>query len=478
MRFLGLNIDGNRISFGRTKASASLSPVAENRGGWWPIVRESFSGAWQRNIVVDQHLVLAFHAVYACISLIAGDIAKLRTKLVKLDANGIWSEFADQAYTPVLAKPNHFQTRIQFCECWILSKLMRGNTYALKRRDSKGKIIALYVLDPNRVWPMVAEDGSVFYQLHIDYLSGLTEQLLVPAREIIHDRMNCLFHPLVGTSPIFANGLAAMQGLRIQNNSAKFFGNNSNPGGLLTAPGRITDETAKRLKEHWEENFSGENVGRVAILGDGLKFEKMAITAVDAQLVQQVQWTATVVCGTFHVPPYKIAIGEPPLRATVEALNLEYYSQCLQALIEAMEECLNEGLGIGWPQGLRVQADIDNLLRMDSVTQITVLKDGVSAGLIAPDEGRARLNLPPVPGGASPYLQQQNFSLAALAKRDAQPDPFGSDPVAVPTLEQLALPAPLLALPAPVEKSGEEVGDWAALVSAVAKAKLAERLAA
>jgi phage portal protein BeeE len=35
--------------------------------------------------------------------------------------------------------------------------------------------------------------------------------------------------------------------------------------------------------------------------------------------------------------------------------------------------------------------------------------------------------LPPVAGGDSPYMQQQNYSLEALAKRDTQEDPFGLD---------------------------------------------------
>jgi phage portal protein BeeE len=49
---------------------------------------------------------------------------------------------------------------------------------------------------------------------------------------------------------------------------------------------------------------------------------------------------------------------------------------------------------------------------------------------MAPDEGRAKLNLPPVPGGKYPYLQQQNYSLEALAKRDAS-DPFAAPPAPV-----------------------------------------------
>jgi hypothetical protein len=32
----------------------------------------------------------------------------------------------------------------------------------------------------------------------------------------------------------------------------------------------------------------------------------------------------------------------------------------------------------------------------------------------------------PVKGGESPMIQQQNYSLAAVAKRDAQDDPFGT----------------------------------------------------
>jgi hypothetical protein len=38
----------------------------------------------------------------------------------------------------------------------------------------------------------------------------------------------------------------------------------------------------------------------------------------------------------------------------------------------------------------------------------------------------------PVKGGESPMIQQQNFSLAALAKRDAKDDPFGTAPAPAP----------------------------------------------
>ncbi|EBB2812037.1 portal protein [Salmonella enterica] len=45
--------------------------------------------------------------------------------------------------------------------------------------------------------------------------------------------------------------------------------------------------------------------------------------------------------------------------------------------------------------------------------------------ILTPNEARKSENLPPLAGGDSLYLQQQNFSLEALARRDASDDPFG-----------------------------------------------------
>jgi HK97 family phage portal protein len=256
-------------------------------------------------------------------------------------------------------------------------------------------------------------------------LAGIgTETVIIPQSEIIHDRFNCLFHPLVGLSPIYACGLAATQGLSIQNNSANFFGNASKPGGLLIAPGRIDETNASRLKEYWDNNFTGKNAGKIAVLGDGLKYEAMAVNPTDAQLVEQLQWTAEIVCSTFHVPPYKIGLGDMPTYNNIQALNVEYYSQCLQVLIEAIELSLDEGLSTG--ENLGTEFDLDGLLRMDSVTQIDTLDKAVKGALMKPNEARRKLDLAPVEGGESVYLQQQNYSLAALAKRDAQDDPFGT----------------------------------------------------
>jgi HK97 family phage portal protein len=404
---------------GRT-LTPPLAPSGTSGGGWQPVViHEPYAGAWQSNIETPLTDVLTYPTIYACVTLIASDIAKMRLRLGERDAQGIWREINSPAFSPVLRAPNRHQTPIKFFEQWVLSKLVWGNTYVLKLRDLRGIVNRLIILDPQRVRPQIAPDGQVLYELDSDYFAGLTEEapVQIPGEELIHDVMVPLYHPLVGVSPLYACGLAAMQGLRIQTNSANFFANQSRPSGILHFPAETTQESVDRAKAKWQESYSGANYGKTAVLTAGGTFTPITVNATDAELVNQLKWTAEAICSCFHIPPYMVGAGPAPTYNNIEALNQQYYAQCLQSLIASIEQLLDVGLEL--PTGYATAFDLDDLLRMDTATMYEAEKDAVGAGIKAPNEARRRLNLPPVEGGASPYLQQQNYSLEALARRDA-----------------------------------------------------------
>jgi HK97 family phage portal protein len=452
-----MRIFGRELTFKRVPVSGRVP----GSGGWWPIVHEPYTGAWQKNDEWRTESVLAHYAVYACVTLIANDIGKLRPRLMQLDANGIWTETTSPAFSPVLKKPNGYQNHIQFKQWWETSKLIHGNAYGLKQRDQRGVVVAIHLLDPCRVTPLVAPDGEVFYQCNGDELNEIAEGVTVPASEMIHDRMNCLFHPLVGISPLYACALAACQSLKMQNDSSTFFENGARPGGILSAPGAISDETAARLKAHWDANYTGTNAGKVAVVGDDLKFQQMRMSATDSQLIEQFKLTAEMICTAFHVPGFKVGVGPMPAgTAKIADLNQIYYSDCLQSLIEEFEACMDDGLAL--PDRYGVELDLDGLLRMDLGSLVETLKVAVGAGIMAPDEARKRLNMAPVEGGASPMIQQQNYSLAALAKRDASTDPFGT---AQPTT-QTSPPA------APEEPTDEQIQDSAKMLALLIEKRL------
>lgn len=409
----------------------ALSAVPSS-AGWFSLIRESYAGAWQTNVTADDtSTLLKFSAIYSCVTGISGDISKLRIKLCK-DISGIWEEIPNGSpFLSVLRKPNHFQNRIQFLEQWIISKLLSGNAYILLQRDNRGGenagvVRAQYVLNPTLVTPLVSDSGDVYYELKKDTLSRLEEaRAIVPASEIIHDRFNCLWHPLVGVPPLYACALSATMANRILNNSTKFFANQSMPGGVLTAPGHISDDTAARLKAAFEANFGGENAGKLAVLGDNLKFEPMRMTAEAAQLAEQLKFSIEDISRAFHYPLFKLGGELPAYAGNVEALIMTYYTDCLQTLIESVELCEDEGLAL--PSGIHTELDLEGLMRMDTQGLYKTISEAVSGGgWLSPNEGRFKANLKPVKGGDSPMIQQQNYSLEALAKRDAKEDPFAT----------------------------------------------------
>jgi HK97 family phage portal protein len=432
------------------KGADDIAHWTEESGGWWPVIREGYAGAWQENITIRRETMLAFTPVYACMTRIATDIGKMPIQLVEQTDDDIWVKV--RRFSPlgtVIRKPNDYQTQSQFLQQWMISKLLAGNAYILKQRDNRGVVVKLFPLDPTRVRPLITPDGSIYYNLGMDPLSELTDGVTtVPSSEIIHDRMPGLFHPLIGTSPIFACSLPAAQGHAMQKSSAAFFKNMAQPSGVLTAPGAIGNDTADRLKKEWTEKFAGKNVGRVAILGDGLKFDPITVTAQAAQVTEQLRLTGEQVCTAFNVPAFMVGVAPTPAIPGIEALTQLYWSTCLQTHMEGIESGMTEGLELydsTTQLEVAVKLDLSVLLRMDTLTRYNAYKVGISGGWLHPNKARKWENLPPVKGGDTPYLQVQNYSLSALAARDA-----AGPPTSGPTPPSL---------PAPADNSNPDDGD-------------------
>lgn len=423
--------DALRTAALREKA---LTPVPNWRNGW-RVIGEAYAGAWQRNDETKVGELTCYPTLYACLNRIAQDIGKLPFLLKREDANAIWQSIVNPAYSPVLRKPNDYQTAQQFREAWALSKLTNGNAYILKQRDERNVVVKLYVLDPCRVIPMVSENGAVFYQINYATAQNLlpayyaAEQLVVPASEIIHDRLNCFHHQLIGVPPLCAAYWPAVKNLKILRSATEFFGNNAQPGGILTAPAGMNETDATALKAYWAENYTGENAGKIAVIGADMKFTPFAMKSADSQLVEQMRYSDEQICQPFGIPPFKIGIGSIPAGLGVDAINQLYYADALQGHIEAMENLLDEGLKVERPLG--IELDLWPLLRMDLGKQAEVETKLTGGGIKTPNEGRHAFGLSPLEGGDTVYMQQQDYPLDQVRKNkilESPPQPAQPEP--------------------------------------------------
>lgn len=428
--------------------------TSESSWGWFRrFIPEGYPGAWQQNVEMPIESVLLQPIVYSCINTISNDIAKLRPRCMDQLESGIWKEVYNDKISPVLKKPNHYQNHIQYKEMYIISKLADGNTYVLKQRNKRREIEKLYILDPARCRAVISDSGDIFYQLDLDVINNakLTAlgvdimqfegKMYVPASEIIHDRWNCFYHPLCGIGPLRAAMLPASHGLRIQRHGSTFFANSAMMSGILTAPGHISDDTANRAKAYFDSEFMGEGAGKTAVLGDALKYERISMSSVDSQMIEQMKYTGEQVCSIFHVPQHMI-LGNSPTYNNIEIMNQQYYSQCLQILIESFEELHDEAFDLNNKNknNSGIDLDLTSLLRMDTTTRYNNYDKGIKGSFLKINEARVMEDLDPVEGGDDIRLQQQNFSLQALSDRD-KTNPLGQPPAPV--------------APAPVEDTEE-----------------------
>ena len=404
-----------------------LTLVGGGSGSWSPIVREPYTGAWQNNDPLTTDSALSNPSVFGAVSGISQDISKIAPPLLlERDRNNFWTETSNPAYSPVLRRPNHYQTAQQFIEQWVINKVLWGNAYALKYRDERGVVNALHLLDPARVKVLTAPDGSVYYELQSNELAGMPEQtqpIVIPARELIHDRWNCLYHPLCGISPLTAIGGAVAQAKAIQDNSTTFFAKGARPSGVLIAPTKLDPLSAARLKTDAANFKSGE----ILIAELGMKYESVSTSAVDAAVIEQLGWTEEKICEVLGMPISILNSSKQPPYANAEASQLQYKSQCLEPHLVSIATCLGEGLDL--PSYLTIEFDDTLLTWMDTMSRTTAARNAIVAGM-SPNEVRNTFyKLAPVPGGEMPYLQQQNWPVASLAERQAPADTPDASPV-------------------------------------------------
>src|SRR5699024_9964470 len=260
-------------------------------------IHEPFAGAWQKNRELRVRDGLAYPTVFACVNRIAEDVSKLSIDHARRDRNKIYRTIESADLWALLRRPNSYQNSQQFMYSWEASIQSHGNAYVFKEMRA-GKVVALHVLPPHETRAMVAPDGSVYYQTRHDPLANPepSPDNLIPANRIIHDRINPLYHPLVGLSPLYAAALPVLKGMAIEEHGQMFFGHGAAPIGVLVFPGAPDEKTADEVRTRWDQTYSGSGRFRTAVLADGATYEPISHNAHDSQLLEQLQYGEKQIC--------------------------------------------------------------------------------------------------------------------------------------------------------------------------------------
>jgi HK97 family phage portal protein len=358
----------------------------------------------------------------ACINAYAQTIASLWAGHYRKLDNGGKERVENSPLAAILRKPNAYQTRSDFILNLIWCLMETGNAYAIAERTDTGRIVALHLLHSRNCAAYIdAETGSVFYSVGGNPFVASGMQYMIPSRDILHIRLHAPVHPLIVVSPLMAAALALAANSAISAHQAAFFGNMARPSGILTTDANLTRPQIDTLREAWRVQSQGLNSGGVPILSNGLKWQGLSINSQDAQLVAAFNMTVEDVARAFRVPLPIVGSYQQSTYNNVEQLISLWMATGLGFVLEHLEQSFDAMFEL--PPDQFCEFDTDTLLRTDFAGRIEALTKGISGGLYAPNEARAKEGLKAVEFGDEPRVQAQVVPLSQVGAVPATPSP-------------------------------------------------------
>lgn len=352
-------------------------------------------------VQVNDSTAMRVSTVYACVRVIAEDIAKLPVNLWRDRADGGRDEASDHPLFAILRQPNRMMTIKSFMLSMAAAYGFRGNGIAVILRDGRGQPNGLWPVHPGSVTIYEAEDGRLFYAISrrttVENAMLRSVPLMVPDYDIFHVR-GLTFDGLIGLSPLAQMRETIGIALAGESMSANLLANGAQPSGVLTHPSKVTDEAAKRLRDSWHSRYGGAgNAGKTVVLEEGMKWEALGMTSVDAQFLEQRKFTIEEIARAFRVPLHMIGMLDRMTNNNVEALTRAYYDQALMPALEFIEAEFTRAFDL--PPNVYVEFDVKGLLRADFKARQEGRRIMWQAGALKSNEWRTAEGFNPSPAG-------------------------------------------------------------------------------
>jgi HK97 family phage portal protein len=348
-------------------------------------------GPTSSTMVVTPETAVTVPAVFSCLQVLSQDVARTPIKLRRKVAEDTYVDAVEHDLYEILsALPNPETTAYQFKAGMMTNLLTYGRAYAQVTRVD-GRVTALWALDPR--YMRVDRDAS--RRKRWTYAAGgqtftwTFDASMPPIFELVHDTPITRCRDLIGTA------------LALQVFTGKFFANGGRLAGVLQASGAISQDTAARLRQFWQDTFGKpENAHKVAILDGGLEYKPFASDNESAQLNETLQAINTMIAGTFRVPTWKIGDLTKTSYANMEAGELAYVTSTLDPFFACWEDAVRRDLLTTRQYGTyTVTFDRAALLRSDVKAQHDALAQGIQAGIYSQNDARRMLGLNPIPDG-------------------------------------------------------------------------------
>nr|DAE75780.1 MAG TPA: Portal [Caudoviricetes sp.] len=370
---------------------------------------------------VTERSAMQMTAVYSCVRILAEAIAGLPLHVYRYNSDGGKEKAIDHSLYLILHdEPNPEMSSFVFRETLMTHLLLWGNAYAQIIRNSKGEVMALYPLMPNKMSVDRDENGQLYYQYlrSVDEVGGKSETVILKPTDVLHIP-GLGFDGLVGYSPIAMAKNAIGLAIATEEYGAKFFANGAAPSGVLEHPGTIKDP--QRVREAWQSQFGGsQNSGKIAVLEEGMKYTPISISPEQAQFLETRKFQINEIARIFRVPPHMVGDLEKSSFSNIEQQSLEFVKYTLDPWVIRWEQSIMRTLLT--PEEKKsyfVKFNLEGLLRGDYQSRMNGYATARQNGWMSANDIRELENLDRIPAEAGGDLYLINGNMLPLQQAGA-----------------------------------------------------------
>lgn len=349
---------------------------------------------------VTSESAMKVSAVYGCVRLLSGLPANMPRHVMRRVDDRTRQYASDHPLQEVLTRrPNQWQKPAQFFRMGGAHILLRGNFYCLKVRNFRGMVTALLPMHPDRVSVKQTETLALEYT----YTRPDGRRIVYKADDVWHVYMLTV-NGYSGVTPLTYARESIGSSLAMEQYGANTFKNGARVSGMLQHPAKLSDEAHKRLVASMQDfRAGGAREGQDLILEEGMRYERMAMTAEDAQWIQARSFSNNEIYRFFGVPPHMMGDKDTTSNfgTGIEEQTNGFIAFSLEDYLTMWEEACTvdllqeRDLYVRWNRGSLVRGNI-------KARKETGLKE-VQMGVITPNEYREREDMNPASGGDERY---------------------------------------------------------------------------
>ncbi len=358
----------------------------------------------QTGVVINNDTAMAYSAVFNAVQVIAGSLASIPFVLYnRIDELAREPAINHPLYSVLRNQPNGEMDSFTWRETSMNHLLMKGNSYSEIKRDTMGRVIELWPMNPDRTKVTRNDNKRIIYELD----EGPGKKRTLRADQVLHIP-GLGFDGRVGYSVLSLARETMGLGLGMETFQSRFYGAGTNLGSVFEHPARLSEQSQKNLKKSLTEKYAGlGNSQQAIILEEGMKYIKVGMPLNDAQFLESRTFQVLEIARWFNLPPHKLMELTHATFSNIEEMQIQFVQDTMRVWFVRWEQAvLTQLLDEGERRRLFAEFMIDALLRGDIVSRNTALSTQRMNGVISANEWRQKVNMNPIDGRAGDLLWQ------------------------------------------------------------------------